>query len=183
MRQDWRVAFVCGRRAARVSRHDFQLLQRAGEELGCAADDVPASVQRAIHERDAHFKNARALLQRLAEADAAAALLSAEINEDGIRVFARVFGEESELEYLSNFATQLAKSEKTVALLARSADGHVIFAQHPSTGKDMNALLKKVLAQFAGKGGGTRDFARGKLSDGAQADKAVSLAARLVSVG
>ncbi len=183
MRQDWRVEFVCGRRAARVARHDFHLLQRAGEELGCAADDVPASVQRAIRERDAHYKNARALLQRLAEADAAAALLSVKVDENGIRVLARVFGEESDLEYLSNFATQLAKSEKTVALLARSADGHVIFAQHPSTGKDMNALLKKVLAQFAGKGGGTRDFARGKLSDPAHAEKAVAFAQQLLSSG
>jgi alanyl-tRNA synthetase len=176
------VEFVCGRRAARVARHDFQLLQRAGEELGCALDDVPSSVQRAIHERDAHFKNARALLQRLAEADAAAALLSAETDKNGIRVFARIFGEESELEYLSNFARRLAKSEKTVALLSRSG-GDLIFAQHPAAGKDMNSLLKQVLAQFAGKGGGTRDFARGKLNDGSQADEALSLAARLLSAG
>src|SRR5258708_24901802 len=128
MRQDWRVEFVCGRRAARVSRNDFQLLRRAEEELGCAPDDVPASVQRAIRERDAHFKNARALLQRLAEADAATALQSAQIHGNGIRVIASVFGEETQPEYLSTLATQLAKSEKTVALLAGSADGQVIFA-------------------------------------------------------
>jgi alanyl-tRNA synthetase len=47
----------------------------------------------------------------------------------------------------------------------------------------MSALLKQVLAQFAGKGGGTRDFARGKLTDASQADEAVSLAARLLSAG
>jgi len=45
-------------------------------------------------------------------------------------------------------------------LLSRSG-GDLIFAQHPTAGKDMNALLKQVLAEFAGKGGGTRDFARG----------------------
>ena len=183
MRQDWRVEFVCGRRASRVARHDFQLLHRAADDLGCAPDDVPASVQRAISERDLHFKNVRALLQRLAEADAAAALQSAEKDGNGIRVIARVFGEESQPEYLSNFATQLAKAEKTVALLGRFASGQLIFAQHPSAGKDMNALLKQVVAQFAGKGGGTRDFARGKLSDAAQAEKAVALAERLVSAG
>jgi alanyl-tRNA synthetase len=44
-------------------------------------------------------------------------------------------------------------------------------------------MLKQVLEQFAGKGGGTRDFARGKLSDAAQAEKAVALAERLVSAG
>jgi alanyl-tRNA synthetase len=176
MRQDWRVEFVCGRRAARVARHDFQLLQRAAELLGSAVDEVPNSVERAISERDAHFKNVRALLQRVAEADAVAALQSATAGRDGIRVIARVFGEEAQAEYLSSLATHIAKSEKAVALLGRSADGQVIFAQNASVGKDMSALLKEVFAQFAGKGGGTRDFARGKLSDAAQAEKAVALA-------
>jgi alanyl-tRNA synthetase len=176
IRQDWRVEFVCGRRAARVARHDFQLLQRAAELLGSAVDEVPNSVERAISERDAHFKNVRALLERVAEADAVAALQSATAGRDGIRVIARVFGEEAQAEYLSNLATQLAKSENAVALLGRSACGHLIFAQNASAGKDMSALLKEVFAQFAGKGGGTRDFARGKLNDAAQAEKAVALA-------
>ena len=183
MRQDWRVDFVCGRRAARVARHDFLLLHRAADELGCAPGDVPASVQRAIAERDAHFKTLESLLQRLAEIDAAAVLNAVEPGANGLRVVARLFDEASQAEYLSHFATQLAKAEKAVALLARSACGHLIFAQHPSAGKDMSALLKQVLAQFAGKGGGTRDFARGKLSDAAQAEKAVALAERLVSAG
>ncbi len=45
----------------------------------------------------------------------------------------------------------------------------------------MAALLKKVLEKFGGKGGGTRDFARGRVSDGSQAEKAVSLARELLS--
>jgi alanyl-tRNA synthetase len=183
MRKDWRVEFVCGRRAARVSRHDFQLLHRAAQELGCAAEDVPAAVQRAITERDLHFKNMRALLQRVAEADAAATLQSAKPAENGLRVITRTFDETSQPEYLNHFATQLAKTEKTIALLSRSADGQLLFAQHSAAGKDMNALLKQVLAQFAGKGGGTRDFARGKLTDGTQAEKAVALAQRLLTIG
>ena len=178
MRQDWRVEFVCGKRAARVARHDFQLLQRAAEELGSAPEDVPAAVQRAVSERDQRFKEARGLLQRVAEADAAAALQSGERNANGLRVVAQVFGEETQPEYLGSFATQLAQAEKTVALLGRFGCGHLIFAQHPSARKDMNALLKDVFAQFPGKGGGTRDFARGKLGDAAQAEKAVAFAAK-----
>jgi alanyl-tRNA synthetase len=180
IRQDWRVEFVSGRRASRVARHDFQLLQRAAEELGCAPDDVPASVQRAVAERDTHFKNAKSLLQRLAEMDAAAVLSAAQPATNGLRVIARAFDESSQAEYLNHFATQLARSEKTIALLGRSGCGHLIFAQHPSAGKDMNALLKQVFAQFEGKGGGTRDFARGKLNDATQAAQAVALAGRLL---
>ena len=180
MRQDWRVEFVCGLRAERVARRDFQVLRGAAAKLACAPENVVASAERAITERDAHFKTIRALLQRLAEADAAIALQSLKAGSSGIRVVARVFGEESQPEYLSNLATQLAKSEKTVALLGRFVCGHLIFAQHPAAGKDMNALLRQVLAQFAGKGGGTRDFARGKLSDPAQAEKAVAFAQQLL---
>jgi alanyl-tRNA synthetase len=40
----------------------------------------------------------------------------------------------------------------------------------------MNALLKRVFEKFAGKGGGNGDFARGRLSDGAQVEQALSLA-------
>jgi len=180
MRQDWRVEFVCGRRAARVSRHDFQLLHRAAKELGCAPEDVPASVQRAISERDSNFKAVKSLLQRVAEADAAAALQSAKPDGNGLRVIARTLDETSQPEYLNHYATQLTKSEKAIALLSRSADGQLLFAQHSAAGKDMNALLKQVFAQFAGKGGGTRDFARGKLNEAAQAQKAVALAERLI---
>jgi alanyl-tRNA synthetase len=70
-----------------------------------------------------------------------------------------------------------------VALLSRSADGHLLFAQHPGAGKDMNVLLKQVLAQFPGKGGGTRDFARGKLNDAVQAEQAVTFARQLLIRG
>jgi alanyl-tRNA synthetase len=183
MRQDWRVEFVCGRRAGRVARHDFQLLRLAAEQLGCAPEDVPASVQRAVSERDAHFKSMRLLSERLAEADAVSALRSIDPDAGGVRVIARAFDQGDEPEYLGYFSAQAVKAEKTVALLGSSAYGHLVFAQHPSAGKDMNALLKQVLVQFPGKGGGTRDFARGKLNDAAQAEKAVALAQQLMSPG
>jgi alanyl-tRNA synthetase len=158
-------------------------LHRAAQELGCAAGDVPASVRRAITERDSHFKTAKALWQRLAESDVATVLQAAKPDANGLRVIARTFDETSQPEYLNHFATQLAKSEKTIALLGRFACGHLIFAEHPAAGKDMNVLLKQVFAQFAGKGGGTRDFARGKLNDAAQAEKAVAFAEQLLVSG
>jgi alanyl-tRNA synthetase len=180
IRQDWRVEFVCGRRAERVARQDFSLLRRVAERLSCATDDVVATAERVVTERDAHFKSARATLRRLAEADAALELR--DLRDTGeIRVIARVFQEEAQAEYLGHFATQLAKSEKTIALLGRFPCGHLIFAQHPSASKDMNALLKQVLQQHGGKGGGTRDFARGRLDDAAHAEKAIASAKALLS--
>jgi alanyl-tRNA synthetase len=180
IRQDWRVEFVCGRRAERVARRDFVLLGGAAEKLSCATEDVVAAAERAVGERDAHFKSLRALLERLAEAEAALAVTASPPAADGNRVIARLFGEEAQGEYLGHFATQLAKTEKTVALLARQASGDLVFAQHPSNGSDMNGLLKQVLERFGGKGGGTRDFARGRLNDAAQTGKAIALAKGLL---
>jgi alanyl-tRNA synthetase len=175
VRQDWRVEFVCGRRAERFAR------RRLAEELKCAPEEVVAASERALTERDAHFKNVRVLLQRLAETDAVAALQSTNVNASGIRVVARVFGEDTQEEYLAQLASQLAKFEKTVALLARSASGHVIFAQHPGAGKDLNALLKQTLQRFPGKGGGTPDFVRARLNENRHAEEAIAFAKGLIS--
>src|SRR6202171_686604 len=181
--QEWRIGVGCGGGGERVARRDFLLLRGVAEKLSCATEDVVTAAERAVSERDAHFKSARALLERLAEAEATIALTVPPPDAKGDRVMARLFGEETETEYLGYFATQFVKSEKTVALLARSTLGELLFAQHASAGNDMNALLKQVLTQFGGKGGGTRDFARGRLNDGAQAEKAVDFAERLLTAG
>ena len=77
-------------------------------------------------------------------------------------------------------ASELAKREHTVALLAMGDSGQLIFAQHSSAGKDMAALLKQVFPTFPGKGGGTRDFVRAKLSDAGASAAAVTLARELL---
>jgi alanyl-tRNA synthetase len=180
IRQDWRVEFVCGRRAERAARQDFLFLRGVAERLSCATDDVVAAAERVLTERDAHFKNARAAWQRLAEADAALELQATPPGPDGTRLIARVFSEDVQPEYLGQFASQIVKSEQTIALLATAVGGHLIFAQHPSAAKDMNSVLKQILQRMGGKGGGTTDFARGRLNDAALGEKALSDASELL---
>jgi alanyl-tRNA synthetase len=179
VRQDWRVEFVCGGRAERFARHDFQLLRKAAEMLSCAPEEIAATAARTLAERDVNFKNLRAAHQRLAEAEAIITLQAAQPGANGFRVVSRVF-EGVPDDYLGFFATAFAKSERSIALLAAADGGHVLFAQHPSAGKDMNALLKQVLEKLGGKGGGTRDFARGKVSDPAKARQALDAAMSLL---
>ena len=175
MRQDWRVEFLCGGRAERAARQDFSRLRATAEKLNCATEELLAAAERAVTERDANFKRTRTLLQQLAEFETARALASAPPSDGGVRIVHRVF-EGVEPEFLGFFATEIAKSEKSIALLARLGCGHLIFAQHSSAAKDMNGLLKQVLEKVGGKGGGTRDFARGKLNDPNQAEAALAVA-------
>jgi alanyl-tRNA synthetase len=129
---------------------------------------------KAVSEKDGHFKNSRALSQRLAEAEAAGALHSASYG-NGLRVVTRIFPADTEPDYLGAFAAFLAKSEKTVAILG-SSSGHIVLAQHPLVGRDLKAILALMLTEVGGKGGGSRDFARGRLSDAASIQQAVDMA-------
>ena len=180
IRQDWRVDFVCGGRAERAARGDFQLLRQAAEKLSCAPEDVVSSASRALAERDANFKKIRTLLERLAGVEAPLALQASATDGDGVRIITRVF-EDVASEYLGFFGTAITKTEKTLALLGMAGGGDVLFAQHPSVGKDMNALLNQVFEKLSGKGGGTRDFARGKLGNGSQVESALTLAREKLS--
>jgi alanyl-tRNA synthetase len=45
----------------------------------------------------------------------------------------------------------------------------------------MNVLLRKVLDELGGKGGGSKDFARGALSDSAKVAAALELASSLLN--
>jgi alanyl-tRNA synthetase len=179
VREDWRVEFVCGRRAERAARNDFELLRQTAETLSCAPEDLVSAASRALAERDANFKNLRAMQQRLAEAEATLTLQSLPLGKNGFRVISRVF-EGVPAEYLGFFASAFTKSEKAMALLAAAEGGHLLFAQHPSAGKDMSALLKQVLEKVGGKGGGTRDFARGKLVEQVSAQQALDAALSLL---
>jgi alanyl-tRNA synthetase len=178
VRQDWRVEFACGERAERLARHDFQLLRQAAEKLSCAPEDILSAAGRVLSERDANFKSLRGAQERLAEAEATVAFEAAVPGVNGLRVVAQVF-EGVPADYLGFFATAFAKSEKAIALLAADG-GHLLFRQHPTAGKDMNAVLQQVLEKIGGKGGGTRDFARGKLSDPARAPQALDAATSLI---
>jgi alanyl-tRNA synthetase len=178
VRQDWRVEFICGRRAERAASQDFQLLRQTAEKLSCAPEDLVAAAARVLAERDANFKNCRAVVQRLAEAEATLALQTAPAGANGFHVVSRVF-EGVPADYLGFFASAFAKSEKAIALLAADG-GHLLFAQHPSAGKDMSALLKRVMEEVGGRGGGTRDFARGKLPDASKARQVIDAAMSLI---
>ena len=178
IRQDWRVEFACGRRAERLAREDFATLRAVAQRLNCSPQEAVSAAERVVGERDAHFKSARASIQKLAEIDAQAYLQQVPVGADGLRVVAKLF-EGEPAEYVQSFAREVAQAENTVALLVRGEDGQIFFSQHPSAKKDMNALLAEALKHVAGKGGGSRDSARGRLADPQRASEFLTIAATL----
>jgi alanyl-tRNA synthetase len=176
IRQDWRVEFACGRRAERLAREDFATLRAVTQRLNCSPQEAGSAAERVVMERDAHFKSARAGMRKLAEMDARASLQDSPLGADGLRVVAKLFADDPP-EYVQAFAREVAQVENAVALVVRSECGHIFFSQHPSAKKDMNALLGEALKHVGGKGGGSRDSARGRLAHRVRAQEFLAIAA------
>ena len=180
VRQDWRVEFVCGRRAEQFATEDFERERVLMGLLGCALDELPAAAERLAAERDGHFKSLRSALQQLATLWAAQLASDAPSGTYGVRIVSLLLrGAHPEL--LLPLATEIAKNERTVALLVLEESGQLVFAQHPTAGMDLGTVLKNVLAAHPGKGGGSKDFVRARLADPRTSAAALELTKSLIA--
>ena len=179
IRQDWRVEFACGTRAERLATDDYQLLRSISGQLSCGPDEIPLAIQKLSAEYEASAKSRLGFMQHLAETRAALLLSNTPASPGGIRIIAEVLCDVLS-ELLLPLATELACCERTVAVLIAEESGQLVLAQHPTAGRDLQAVLKQVSAKFACKGGGTHDFLRAKLTDPKNSQKFLELAKSLV---
>jgi alanyl-tRNA synthetase len=182
-RGNWRIEFLCGGRALAVARKDYATLGEASRVLGCAPGELPAQMRRGLDEKRDIERNHQRILERLAHYEAAELLEAAGRAAEGsrARIVVRVL-DDAGASYLRLLGTAIAASSPATALLATRAGGHIVFAQSAGLPGDMNALLRATLAEFGGKGGGTRDFAQGAISDLPALDRLLALAASRLQV-
>jgi alanyl-tRNA synthetase len=67
VKQGWRVEFVCGGRAVRAARRDYEVLSGVARTLSVGAADVPARVEKALEEKKALAKEVKKLTAELAK--------------------------------------------------------------------------------------------------------------------
>ncbi len=166
MKQNWRVEFLCGGRSIRAARADLATLVETSRLLSCAPAELPAMVARAIEERQAGYRARQQLQEQLAEVEALMLLATeARHGKPGEpRIVLHIF-DNADADYLRLIASKLVAESAVQALLATREGGHVVFAQAPGLASDMNLLFRAAIKEAGGKGGGTRDFAQGKISD------------------
>ena len=179
VRQDWRLEFLCGGRAAAAARQDFEARSAVAGQLKCSTEDVIAAVGKALADRDASYKSARERVERIAKLEAELMVRDTPLDGNGLRVVTKIY-EGVEAPQVVLMGQAITAHENTVALIARRECGHIFFGQHAAVGRDMNAILKKILEQVGGKGGGSKDSARGALTDPAKAQVAIDLAKSLL---
>lgn len=166
----WRVEFVCGLRALAAAHGDFATLTQAGSLLSCSLSDVPAGIAKVIEERKSLHGATKRLEERLAELEGQA-LLAASVPQgpSNVRVVSAALDDASP-GYLVLLAARLAKESNVVALVASRSNGHVAFAQSKGLPGNMGTLLRDVLKEFGGKGGGPKDFAQGSVAVASKVD-------------
>ncbi|HST12519.1 MAG TPA: DHHA1 domain-containing protein, partial [Terriglobales bacterium] len=165
-RQSWRVEFVCGQRAVKTARRDYATLTEAAAQFSGHIWDVPQQVKKSVEEIRTANKVSERLLEELAEFETAR-LLAETAPVNARKVVVRLYPDR-DLAFIRLLAQKMTRREaNAVALLAASlGQPALVFAQSKGAALDMGALLKEVVSNRGGKGGGTRDMAQGGVPGG-----------------
>lgn len=174
-KQGFRVEFVCGERAVRTARKDYETLVESGALFSTHVWEVPGSIRKLLEENKAAGKTQHKLLEEIAELRAAQMI--AAVKSNATNVIAQVIPDR-DLVFVKLLAQKLTHSPGVVALLgAASGQAALVFAQSPGLPNDMGALMKEAMAKLGGRGGGNKDLAQGGVRDATRLEEAVREAA------
>ncbi len=176
VKQGFRVEFVCGERALRTARKDYETLVESGALFSTHVWEVPGSIRKLLEDNRAAGKMQHRLLEEIAELRAVQMIANAP-NSSGATVIAQVIPDR-DLVFVKLLAQKLTQTPGIVALLgAVSGQAALVFAQSPGLPNDMGALMKDAMTKLGGRGGGNKDLAQGGVPDSARLEEAVREAA------
>ncbi len=162
IRGNVRLEFLCGMRAVRRARADFDALLQAAQLFSSTPDEVPGLVAA----QQAKLQDAEKANRKLA-AEAAVRrgrdlYAAREPGAGGLRVYevslSSAIGEE-----IRNEANGFVSQPKAAYLALSKAPPSVLFALSPDAGLNAGEVLKSLLAQVGGRGGGTPQMAQGSV--------------------
>jgi len=164
-----RLEFVCGGRAVR----EFRILRDAVagslRHLSVAPLDLPSAIEGAQAENKDLRRTIRDLQDRLAVHEAAALVQRARLAGRARVIVEALDGwDQAGLKALA--AAAAAQPGVVAALLSAGTPALIVIARAADVGLDAAAVLKALLQQFGGKGGGKADLAQGGGVTGAPAD-------------
>ena len=149
-----RVQFICGDRVLRYARAANRTLETISQTISAPALESAAAVRTLWDEQQAGKKRIEELEDRLMDYEAAEFPI-----RNGLAVGAF---KGRGIDKLKMLAVKICSRPGTVALLADQGDQlRVVFARSSDSTADMNALLKKTMDRFGGRGGGRPNLAQG----------------------
>jgi alanyl-tRNA synthetase len=174
-----RIEFLCGGRALQATRREFKTLEKSARLFSGSAVDLPSFITKHLEELKSTLRSRELMAGQLA-GYIAQSLAGATTKGEGSKVIQHVVSAGSPVKG-KHLAHALAAIPEVVALIGEEGDpARLYFAQSPGGPHDMGLLMKKVLAETGGKGGGARDFSQGGGLGADKLDHALALAERLL---
>ena len=164
VRQTVRVEFLCGGRAVRRARADYEALSKTAQLFSAPLDEVPAMVAAQLETARANDKARRKLELDLAACQGKELYLATAPGADGVRRVTRRVVKGS-LEELRAIAQNFTAQPKAVFIATLADPPSVLLAASADAGIDAGKTLKAALAQAGGRGGGNARIAQGSVAE------------------
>ena len=161
VRGNLRIEFLCGGRAIARARADFEALSKIAHVFSAPLDDTPAFVEAQREKLQEADRNRRRLATELAQANGRALYGETAPGADGIRRILRrleSLSEESRAE-----AQSFISAGPAIFLAVAENPPSVLLAASKDSGIHAGDLLKRVLLEAGGRGGGNAVLAQGSL--------------------
>jgi alanyl-tRNA synthetase len=172
VRNTVRVEFLCGGRAVRRARADFEALARVAQMFSGALEDVPELVRVQLEAARSNDKLRRKLEADLAQYQGRELYAATAPDETGVRRALRRVPNGS-LEDFRSLAQSFTAESKAVFTAALDDPPAVLLAVSADLGLDAGKLLKAALAPSGGRGGGNPRMAQGSLPSREALDQTV----------
>ncbi len=173
IRQSVRVEFVCGGRAVRRARQDFEALSNIAQLFSAPLDEVAPLVAVQLEAAKAGEKTRRKLELELAAYQGKELYAATEPGPDGMRRALQRL-DRGNLEDLRAVAQNFTASPKGIFLATLQDPPSVLLAASSDSGIDAGKVLKAALAEAGGRGGGNARIAQGSVPVAALLDSLVS---------
>jgi alanyl-tRNA synthetase len=172
IRQSVRIEFVCGGRAVRRARADFEALSKLAQLFSVSLDDVAAMAAPLVETVRAAEKKTRKLQLDLAAYQGRDLYEATIPGEDGIRRAVQR-AQNGNLEDLRAVAQSFTAQPKSIFLAVLDEPPSVLLAASADAGIDAGKLVKASVSAAGGRGGGNARIAQGSVPDAAALEKVI----------
>jgi alanyl-tRNA synthetase len=175
IRKQVRVEFLCGMRAVRRAAADYELLAGIATGASAAIDELPALVEKwktELRARESEFRELAAQLDRFRAAE----LRQTASRTAGGRKLVSWSSDAASVERVRALAQEVTSEPLSVFVGTIGSPPTIILSIGSGSGLDAGGILKPLLGEFGGRGGGNSRLAQGTVPS---ADALAELAGRL----
>lgn len=164
IRGNVRLEFLCGARAVRRARADYDALEMSARVFSAPLDEVPALLKAQAERLKAADKTRRRLETELAEYRGRNLYAQTVPNPAGLRIHTRVIRGGSLPDDVRSEATAFVFGPNSVFVAVSETPAAVIVASSIDSGVHSGNVVKAILVEFGGKGGGAANIAQGSFT-------------------